>query len=149
MCDVRLRSVSMYMSCSMACCVRSTPHTRGVTTAWPVDRGTPSSALRYCYDVRGSLTTQRADVCPGFAQELTLHPRRNRRPPVEALAMLLMSQAPTLRVLSMHHDVMPHHLLNALSSLRALTHLMVRDWPYHRQQYGPTVCICHLLTTHH
>ena len=63
--------------------------------------------------------------------------------------MLLMSQAPTLRVLSMHHDVMPHHLLNALSSLRALTHLMVRDWPYHRQQYGPTVCICYLLTTHH
>jgi len=62
--------------------------------------------------------------------------------------MLLMSQAPTLRVLSMHHNVMPHHLLNALSSLRSLTHLMVRAWPHSLQSVGSRPCTsCDSLVT--
>ena len=40
--------------------------------------------------------------------------------------MLLMSQAPTLRMLSMHHDTVPDQYLTALTSLRSLVNLRVR-----------------------
>ncbi len=68
-------------------------------------------------------------------QVLTMHPS-NGIPHAEAVAVLLMSQAPTLRVLSMHFDVMPHQNLHALASLRSLTHLTLRDLPYHLQCFG-------------
>ena len=59
-------------------------------------------------------------------QEVTLHPR-DGKPHPEAVAVLLMSQAPTLRVLSVHHDAMPEQCLSALPSLQSLTHLTVRE----------------------
>ncbi len=59
------------------------------------------------------------------SQELTLHPHNYVLPP-EAIAMALMSQAPTLRALSMHHDAMPRQYVDALTSLRSLTTLEVR-----------------------
>ncbi len=52
--------------------------------------------------------------------------------------MLLMSQAPTLRVLSVHHDAMPVQCLNALASLQSLTSLTVR-----KQSCCPKCCEYH------
>ncbi len=60
------------------------------------------------------------------SQELALYTTEGHPSP-EAIALLLVSQALTLRVLSMHHDALPHRYLNALASLRSLTHLTVRN----------------------
>ena len=52
--------------------------------------------------------------------------------------MLLMSQAPTLRVLSVHHDAVPVQCLSALPSLQSLTSLTVR-----KQSRCPKRCEFH------
>jgi len=60
-------------------------------------------------------------------QELAVHPPEGcRTPRSETVALLLMSQAPTLRVLSVHCSAIPAQYLQALPSLRVLTHLTVR-----------------------
>ncbi len=42
-----------------------------------------------------------------------------------AITTVLISQAPTLRHLSMPHDALPHYCLGTLASLQWLTHLTV------------------------
>lgn len=58
-------------------------------------------------------------------QELTLDVPAGRSFDIAAISMALMSQAPTLRSLSMRHDTLPPQYLHALASLQSLTLLKV------------------------
>ncbi len=59
-------------------------------------------------------------------QELTLSLRARIAPGVAAVTMALLSQASTLRSLSMRFDAMPPGQLHALASLPVLTDITVR-----------------------
>ena len=59
-------------------------------------------------------------------QNLQLGLRPGPKPDIAAIAMLLMSQAPTLQTLSMRHDALPSGHLGSLASLQSLTFFGVR-----------------------
>ena len=89
----------------------------------------PNETLtHYVLHERGPARTQAERYC-NATQELILLRRADRGPNAEAVAMLLMSQALSLRIVNVRHDAMPPHYLGALGSLRFLTHLKVRKLP--------------------
>ena len=61
-----------------------------------------------------------------LAQNLQLGVRAGPKPNIGAIAMLLMSQAPTLQALAMRHDAIPSGHLGSLAFLQSLTHFRVR-----------------------
>ena len=82
------------------------------------------------------------DFCTAMVpQDLTLH-TKDGKPHPEVVAVLLMSQAPTLQVLSMHHHAVPQQYLPALASLRSLTHLTVRNNVAVCLSIAPCICRC-------
>ncbi len=73
-------------------------------------------------------------IIHAYMQNLQLGLRPGPKPGIAAIAMLLMSQAPTLQALSMRHDAMPSSNLGSLASLQSLTFFGVRCY-----DSGPTV----------